>query len=375
MSGPSTSAQPSGRRPPFRLASSRPLRLIPLSIGTLSMLLGLYTGLIRLGVPLVVDGLLPLASFHSAFMISGFLGTVISLERAVALGRTWPYAGPLLSSLGAVALVADAPHFAGLTFALAGGVMLLACADVAGRQFALFTLVLSVGAACWIAGTLQWWFGNFTPAATGWWLNFLVLTIAAERLELSRMRDLSRRSQIAFTASIVLLLAGSALGELSESWAPLTAAGLFGCAAWLLRYDIARRTVGLAGQPRFAAVAILTGHAWLGVAGVLLAVTPLGATSLAFDASVHAITIGFALSMIFAHASIILPAITGTRVRYSGLAYGPLALLHGSLILRIAGDVLNQGALRMAGGIVTVLALAAYAATLVLSSTIARRMG
>jgi hypothetical protein len=356
------------------LASWRPLRLLPLSIGALSMLFGLYTGLIRLGIPLA-DGLMPPASFHSAFMISGFLGTVISLERAVALGRTWPYAGPLLSSLGAVALVADAPHFAALAFTLAGGVMLLACADVAVRQLALFTLVLSVGAACWIAGTLQWRFGDFTPAATGWWLNFLVLTIAAERLELSRMRGLSRPSQIAFTLAIVLLLIGSGRGELAKSWAPMTAAGLFGCAAWLLRHDIARRTVGIAGQPRFAAVAILTGHAWLGVAGVLLAVAPLGAMSLSFDASVHAITIGFALSMIFAHASIILPAITGIHVRYSGVAYGPLALLNGSLILRIAGDVLDQGDLRTAGGVITILALAADAATLVLASTTARRTG
>ncbi len=332
------------------------------------MVFGLYTGLIRLGVPLP-GGAPPLAGFHSAFMISGFLGTVICLERAVALGRMWPYAGPLLSSAGAVALVAGAPHFAALAFASAGGVMLLASASIAIRQFALFTLVLAVGAACWIAGTLQWLLDDFTPAVTGWWLNFLILTIAAERLELSRMRDLSRPSQIAFAAVIVLLLLGSARGELAETWAPLTAAGLFGCAAWLLRYDIARRTVGLSGQPRFSAVAILIGHVWLGVAGVLLVTAPLGVTAFSYDASVHAITIGFALSMIFAHAPIILPAVTGIRIPYSRGAYGPLILLHASLILRIAGDILDRGDLRAAGGFVTIVALAAYLVTLVLVST------
>ncbi len=247
--------------------------------------------------------------------------------------------------------------------------MLLASASIAVRQLALFTIVLSAGAACWVAGTLQWLLGNFTPAVTGWWLNFLILTVAAERLELSRMRDLSRPSQVAFAGVTLLLLLGSARGELAESWAPLTAAGLFGCSAWLLRYDIARRTVRLPGQPRFSAIAILIGHGWLGAAGALLATTPLGATAFAYDASVHAVTIGFALSMIFGHAPIILPAVTGIRVRYSRVAYAPLVLLHLSLALRIAGDILEQGDLRTAGGLVTILALAAYAVTLVLAST------
>jgi hypothetical protein len=368
MFSPSTSGQRPEGRETATLARWRRLRAAPLSIGVLSMAYGLYGGLIRLGVELP-GGLGPGADFHGAFMISGFLGTVISLERAVASGGTWPYAAPLLSSIGAIALVADAPRFGAPAFASAGAIMLLASVSIAVRQLALFTIVLSVGAACWIAGTLQWLLGTFTPAVTGWWLNFLILTVAAERLELSRMRDLSRASRVAFAGVTLLLLLGSARGELAESWAPLTAAGLLGCAAWLLRYDVARRTIRLPGQPRFSAVAILAGHAWLGVAAVLLLMTPPGAAAFSYDASVHAITIGVALSMIFGHAPIILPAVTGIRVRYSRVAYAPLALLHGSLVLRIAGDLLQRSDLRTASGLVTILALAAYAITLVLAST------
>lgn len=332
------------------------------------MAFGLYTGLMRLGVELP-GGAQSFADFHGAFMISGFLGTVICLERAVAMGRWWPYAGPLLSSLGASALVAGAPRFGALAFGSAGGIMFLASASIAVRQFALFTLVLSVGAACWIAGTVQWLLGDFTPAVTGWWLNFLILTVAAERLELSRMRDLSRSSEFAFAGAILLLLLGSTRGELAEPSAPLTAVGLFACAAWLLRYDIARRTVRLSGQPRFSAVAILIGHGWLGVAGVLLVLASLDTMAFSYDASVHAITIGFALSMIFGHAPIILPAVSGIRVRFSRAAYAPLVLLHVSLALRITGDILEQDDLRVAGGLVTVVALAAYALILLLAST------
>lgn len=344
------------------------LRLVPLSISALAMAFGLYTGLLRLGVPLP-GGAPPIADFHGAFMISGFLGTVISLERAVALGRPWPYAGPLVSSVGAIALVAGAPRFGAVAFAAAGGIMLAASANIAIRQFALFTLALLIGTACWIAGTLQWLLGGFTPAVTGWWLNFLVLTVAAERLELSRMRDLSRLSQIAFAGALLLLLLGSARDEFAESWAPLTAAGLFGCAAWLLRYDIARRTVRVPGLPRFSAVAILIGHGWLGAAGLLLVLAPPGATAFSYDASVHAVAIGFVLSMIFGHAPIILPAVTRVRVRYSRAAYAPLILLHISLLIRIAGDALEQGDLRVASGFITVVAVAAYAVTLLLAST------
>jgi hypothetical protein len=95
------------------LASQRWLRLFPLAISTLSLVLGLYGGLIRLGVQLPGDAW-SIADFHGAFMISGFLGTVICLKRAVALGRPRPYAAPLLSSLGAAALLADLPRVGAL---------------------------------------------------------------------------------------------------------------------------------------------------------------------------------------------------------------------------------------------------------------------
>jgi hypothetical protein len=351
------------------LASQRLLRLFPLAISTLSLVLGLYGGLMRLGAQLPGDAW-SIADFHGAFMISGFLGTVICLERAVALGRPWPYLAPLLSSLGAAALLADLPRVGALAFAAAGGVMLAALATTAARHFALLTLGLSLGTACWIAGALQWLLGGFTYVVTGWWLNFLVLTVAAERLELSRMRNVSRLSQIAFAGATLLLLLGSARGEFAEASAPLTAAGLLGYAAWLLRYDIARQTVRLPQQPRFSAVAILLGHGWLGVAGLLLIVAPPGASAYSYDASVHAVTIGFALSMIFGHAPIILPAVTGFRVRFSLAGYAPLFLLHVSLVLRIAGDFLESADLRLSSGIVTIVALVSYAVTLLLVSTI-----
>ncbi|HEY4774689.1 MAG TPA: hypothetical protein VIH40_07700 [Xanthobacteraceae bacterium] len=364
--GPSPAAAPSTRTAAPR-RNWRRLRFIPLAIGALAMALGLWTGLARIGVPLP-GGTPAIAEFHGALMISGFLGTLISLERAVALGSPWPYAAPALSSLGVLALLAGAPLGGALAFGLAGLVLLLASASIGLRQPALFTVVLAVGAACWGAGTIQWLLASPMPVVTGWWLNFLVLTIAAERLELSRLVRPPLISQVAFAAAALLLLLGGARGELGRPSALLTAAGLIGCAAWLLHHDIARRTIRQAGQPRFSAVCILLGHGWLGVAGVALAASPPGSAAFSYDAAVHAIAIGFVLSMVLGHAPIILPAVTGVRLRLSAWAYAPLALLHASVVLRMAADVLGWVDTRAASAIVTILALVSYAAVLAAAS-------
>src|SRR5690606_17708518 len=59
---------------------------------------------------------------------------------------------------------------------------------------------------------------------------------------------------------------------------------------------------------------------------------------------------GFVFSMIFAHAPIILPAVSGRAVAYSPVFYSNLALLHASLVVRIAGDLLALPAVRGWGG-------------------------
>src|SRR5262245_31565130 len=362
-----TSNAPTSVMPEARLLtarkSARRLRLVPLAIGAAAMAVGIWTGLARLGVALP-GGTPALADFHGALMISGFLGTLISLERAVALGRAWPYGAPVLSSLGALALLAGVPHLGALAFILASAVLLSASARIAILQPALFTIVLTTGAACWTAGTAYWLLGYATPAVVGWWLAFLVLTIAAERLELGRLASPPRSSQVTFAAAILLLLVGAGRGELAEPSAPFTAVALLACAAWLLRHDIARRTIRIAGQPRFSAISILLGHLWLGVAGLLLLIAPAGSTVFSYDAAVHAITIGFVLSLIFWHPPNIFPAGTALRSGHNNLAYVSLALLHVSVASRIAGDLLERIDLRAASGIVTAFAMIGYAATL-----------
>jgi hypothetical protein len=85
----------------------------------------------------------------------------------------------------------------------------------------------------------------------------------------------------------------------------LAGVGLLGLAAWLGRYDIARRTVHKTGLPRFAAVCLLSGYAWLGAAGLMGIAFGAVYGGLYYDALLHAIFLGFTFAMIFGHAPII----------------------------------------------------------------------
>jgi hypothetical protein len=345
------------------------LRAIPLAAGAGSLVTGLWVGLARLGIP-VPGASTALVEFHGALMISGFLGTLISLERAVALARWWAYAAPALSAVGAVAVIAERPAFAGDAFLLAGVALTFNSTVVVARQPALFTVILAIAATCWAGGTLVWISGGNAADVTGWWIAFLVLTVAAERLELSRVLSPPRSSQLVFAFAVILIIAGTVRGELSAQQAPFSAGGLLLAAAWLVRHDVALRTIRLSSQPRFSAACLLAGYLWLGLAGLLLLVAPPNSLAFSYDAAIHAVTIGFILSMIFGHAPIILPAVVGLRIRYSAAAYIPLALLHLSVLLRISADLFDWVEMRAVSGPLTILALACYATIL---ATLPRR--
>lgn len=337
----------------------RRLRFIPLAIAAAAFAAGTWTGLARLGLPMP-GGLPVMADFHGALMIGGFLGTVISLERAVAIGRAWAYVAALASALGALLLFAGAPTPAAYALLLAGLALTGNSIFVSVRQPALFTGTLAVASACWAAGTGFWLMGRSAAEITAWWLAFLVLTVAAERLELSRLRAPPRISQVMFAIAASLIIVGAMRAEFAGGNAWLTGLGFFTATLWLLKHDVALRTVRQSGQTRFSAVCMLAAYLWLGIAGLLLLVASAGITAFSYDASIHAVTLGFILSMIFGHAPIILPAVTGLRITYSALLYGPLVLLHVSVALRVTADLFEWVELRIASGPLTVAALIGY---------------
>jgi hypothetical protein len=340
------------------------LRFALMAFGVIAMVAGLTGGLWRLGwdIPHVER----FGELHGALLICGLFGTVISLERAVAFA-TWPaYAAPLLAAIGTVLLLAGAPLLSGVVaYVLASLVLTGVTAVIARRQRALFTATLTLAAACWTVGTVLWGFGQSVPEVVGWWLGFLVLTIAGERLELSRLLAPRRGSAATFALCILALLAGAYLGPFDDIGARVLGVAFIALCLWLVRHDVVRITIRRPGQTGFMAACMALGYGWLGVAGLMLAVAPPTVAAFGYDAMLHAILLGFMLSMVFGHALIILPAVARVRLVYQPALYGPLAILHASVTLRVAGDLCLWPDVRMWSGPLTLVALIGFVATLI----------
>jgi hypothetical protein len=161
-----------------------------------------------------------------------------------------------------------------------------------------------------------------------------------------------------------VLLAGLVLSAAAfTTGVQVAGIGLLTLAAWLLRHDVARRSLGRPGLPRFSSVALLSGYVWLGLAGILWLLGPERVPGgFWYDAMLHTVFVGFAFSMIFGHAPTIVPAISGVQVPFQRRFYTHLVLLHASLVLRIGGDLLAQPELRRWGGLLNATAMVLFAA-------------
>ena len=336
-------------------------RIVLLGMGAACLLAGAIGGLARLGIAIAAPSA---AASHAALMTGGFLGTVISLERAIALGKPFAYAAPLASSLGAVLLLFGWRE-AGLLVSLAAPIV-LAAASIAllRRQPEAHMALLLAAAVAWGVGNALHLAGAAPDACAAWWFAFLVLTIAAERLEMTRLMRRPRAAAPLFHGAVALVLLGAcALAGGSAAGGVIFGAGLAALAAWLGAFDIARRTVRGEGFARYSALALIAGYAWLAVAGIAwMAMARNGAWR---DAALHALGLGFVFSMILAHAPVVVPVVARRRMRYTPAFYAPLLLLHASLALRLAGGA--SVPLRQWGGLLTLLALLAFAGTLALA--------
>ena len=328
----------------------------------LALLAAMWAGLVRLGWQLPpLRPNLPIA--HGPLMVSGFLGTLITLERAVALNMLFksrlPYLAALIGGLGGIVLLVGVPGFIGpllLTLGSAGLVVLFYF--IVRHHTAIFTAIMALGAITWLIGNVLWLLGRPLYEVVWWWAGFLILTIAGERLELSRLTRLGQKQQGMFTAVTIILILGLISLIFSYDWGVrITGLGMLGIALWLLRYDIARRTRRKTGLPRFIAISMLSGYAWLAAAGILAIILGGVKSGLYYDAVLHAVFLGFTFAMIFGHAPIIFPAVLGLELGYRPFFYSHLILLHLSLILRLVGDLALWLPGRTWGGMINVLVL------------------
>lgn len=338
-------------------------RLPLLMLGALGLVTGLWAGLARLGI--AAPPLSPLA--HGPLMVSGFLGTVISLERAVAARATWAFAGPLCCGMGTVAMLLGQPEFGAALLTAGSAVVVIVLTRVLVKEPVLHHGVLVVAALSWLWGNGLLLLGKPVFVVVWPWMLFLVGTIAAERLELTRVLPRSRTAVILFLLAFGVMTLGVVTGEVRVLFG-----GALGLAAWLLRFDLARRTVRQHGLVRFIAVALLLGYGWLAIAGGLGLTFGNPIAGPRYDALLHATFVGFVFSMIFGHAPIIVPAVLGVRVPFHSRFYVHLVVLHASLVLRLTGDLFDDFALRRAGSWGNVIAIAVFLASTVAAAVQSR---
>ncbi len=269
---------------------------------------------------------------HAQVMVVGFLGSLIALERAVAIKKPWSYLAPPLLFLGSLLSLFDPLlMLVGVLGALTVAAVFLHLLGRYGHRPQW--VVMGLAALLLAAGNGLYALGFPIPYVLHYWILFLVLTIAGERLELSILLIPRRGVVGTFYVPVALSVLGALMGSgrvVGLSYVLL--------ALWLLYYDVATRNVRANGLVRFVAITLLSGYVWLLVGGVAWLL------NLPYDLRIHSLTLGFVFAMIFAHAPIIFPAILGFRVRFTSLLYLPVALLHLSLLLRFLYS-LKSGAL------------------------------
>jgi hypothetical protein len=345
-------------------------RAVFLAPAVVALLAGLDAAAMLLGLPAPVSAR-RLPHVHGMLLVLGFLGTLISLERAVALRHRAGYLAPALLGAGGLLLLAPVPLAVGRSTQLLGAVALgFVYVPLWRRQRDDAVLVQAFGAVLAIGAAVLCLGGVPVPALLPWLVGFVVLTIGGERLELARiaMGPSAGRVLLALSAALVLGVVASLLWP--RAGHPLLGAALLALVGWLAAHDVARHTVRSTGQPRFAAACLLAAYGWLAVAGGIWLLAGATGRGAAYDAVVHAVFLGFTMSMVMAHAPVILPAVLHRPLPYHPAMFGPVALLHASLALRLyAGDALGSRVAWQIGGGLNGAALLAFIGVAVWSAS------
>ncbi|RMF13469.1 MAG: hypothetical protein D6758_13120 [Gammaproteobacteria bacterium] len=319
----------------------------------ITLLSGLIAGWVRVGGQ--VDIPAHWLTWHGALLAGFFFPTLIALERAVATGSPILWTAVAGMCGADLLMVASGQVNTSLGMALICALLLFAAHVRLCLEHRALHLWVMTGAILLLAsGHLLALKAGYPLAGLPGWGGFLVLTIMAERIELSRARRPDRRSQWLMAACCLFMGAGLAAWK-DDGWSQVTAfLGLAGAWAWLWRWDLARLTWRKPGLPGYVGLNVLVAYLWLAIAVIALPYQR--------DLSIHALMLGYVFTMVMAHAPVIFPAILRRRLKFSRAFYVPAVLLQASLVLRALAD-LSVSALLLPSATLTIIAIVALFAT------------
>lgn len=311
----------------------------------ISLVVGILAGLFRMGWSIPMG---EVAGEHGALMTGSFLGTLICLERIVALKKKWMYAIPVISGMSLLFFYFGEQQIAMSLLTIGSLGLIYIYIDLIKRFGEYYFYIMMIGAIAWAVGNIIMIVSPLYPQAAPWWITFILLTVFGERLELSKFLPQSKLKKVTMIISISVFICGMIL-PYHELGKFISGSGLILMAIWLFKYDIARKSVKAKGMHRFTGSLLLAGYFWLVVCGLLMIVD--FGSIFNYDAMLHAFFLGFTFSMIFAHAPIIFPGVAGLIIRpfHDSLFIWGI-LLQFSLAMRIISGLLMETQLRTLSG-------------------------
>lgn len=340
--------------------------LLSLLLIPVALISGLHGGLLRLDIS--VHWLPQAAAFHALLLIGGFLGSLITLERSFNSNWRW------LSALNAFSiplLLINQPIYAVGINAISGALLSMQLSTHYRQHGTVVQLWMATASLLWLGGSLIYLLGGNVAAAVPWWIAFLLITIVAERLELSKFLPTPKTAKNWLNSLLSvyvfsLLLPFHSLSSMLQAVLAILIAG------WLLRYDMARRSIRRPGQFRYIGIGLMTGYLWLGCFGTSILLS--NGFEGFYEFILHSFFLGFVFSMIWAHAPVLLPSILGYKVQ---LYYSPLIaawlLFQISLIGRLYAIVAEQDQLRRWMGLMNASALFLFFLTIALTMVVSRQ--
>ncbi|MCA0365716.1 MAG: hypothetical protein LCH67_16870 [Bacteroidetes bacterium] len=328
------------------------LYIVPLAL--ISLILGVIGGWIRLGWGISLFNPVPVSQ-HGVFMVGGFLGTLVSLERVVTFHKPALFLIPFSFGISVLTFLTGHAPVSHILL-MAGSIGYLVVCFVIFRKFKNEgDFLLALGAVFQFTGHFVLYKTQSYPMAFAAWMLFFLFTIVGERLELSRFLPRKKYQKTELYFWLISISVSSALYHYGSSF--ILNISLIGLATWLLRNDISIINLKKQGSYKFLGISLLAGFCWLIITGLL----GFSESPLKYDALLHAFFIGFVLNMILAHAPVIFPAMLKINFKpFHPIFYLWLTLLNLSLLMRISGDLFTNNSIRITGGLLNGLSFAGY---------------
>lgn len=324
----------------------KPQYLLPLIL--LALIMGTVGGWIRLGY--VVAPLATAAISHGLLMVGCFLGTLISLERCMVMTNKACLLIPACGLL-ATCFVIFGNEYWGLIFLTIESAGLVVILYHQTLKYKLPELVwMCLGAICWLIGNIMVIRTGFIPVATTWWIAFIMFTIVGERMEFAKFLPNPKWSKMLIHGLMSLFFVGL-LFPFHQGGNLILGFTAISIGVWLICFDMARFSVRKTAFHCYIGLGLIVGYVWLISFGLVLCL--MENHPYFYDLFLHTFFLGFAFSMIWAHAPIILPTIfRRTETLYNPVLWPLWLLFQLSLWGRTLACTFQNGEVRSWFGVI-----------------------